>query len=65
MKSRAKANETIITIGGAAFGRPLTVIMVQLALALDFILGSKVYPSVWLWLVVVCLSLQRALRATF
>ena len=42
MKSRAKANKRIIRMGGVAFGRLPIVIMVQLALALDFILGSDV-----------------------
>ena len=33
--------------GGAAFGPPLPmVIIVELAVALNFTLGSKIYPSV-------------------
>ena len=60
---RAKANKRRVTMGGAAFGRPPMVIMVCLALALDFILGSKVYPSVSLLLVVFFLSKNQARSA--
>ena len=46
MKSRARAKQAIITMGRAAEGRSLILIILLLALALDFILGSKVYLSV-------------------
>ena len=44
MKSRAKANKEIQRIGGRPSAALPMVIMVRLALALDFSLGSKVYP---------------------
>ena len=48
--------------GGLSAALPM-VIMVLLALALDFILGSKVYPSVSLLLVVFFLSKDQARSA--
>ena len=45
VKSRAKANEKMIRMGGRPSAANPMVIMVELALVLDFTLGSKVYPS--------------------
>ena len=64
MKSRAKNQLNHINHGGAAEGRPPMIIIFSLALALGFTLGSKVYPSVKLELVVVCLPNLRPLHAS-
>ena len=45
MNSRAKANEKIVRMGGGLLPPPMAI-MVSLALALDFTVGSKIYPSV-------------------
>ena len=46
VKSRAKAKQKYDKDGGGGLRPPPMVIMVQLALALHFTLGSEIYPSV-------------------
>ena len=63
IKSRANANQIIITMGAAADGLPSShIIIFLLALALDFTLGSKICPSVPLLLYLGVSSLKGLIK---